>query len=97
MSFLDIEKLNILKKRTVDTLYDDVHFDIIFNQYIDILNRAYRDRILLLNIADLEEEFGGVVRGINNHISYDLAKDKKHYGPIWNRKVANKIKDQLND
>ncbi len=97
LSFLNIEKLNILKKKTIDTLYDDVHFDIIFNQYIDILNRAYRDRILLLNIADLEEEFGGVVRGINNHISYDLAKDKKHYGPIWNRKVANKIKDQLND
>ena len=27
----------------------------------------------------------------------DFAPDGSHYGPIWNRKVANKIKDILND
>ena len=90
-------KLNNLQNRTLDTLYDDVHFDNITKQYVDILTRAYADRILLFNIKDLEQEFGGHIGGDNNHIPFDLAKDNRHFGPIWNRKVANKIKDKLND
>mgnify|MGYP003389105198 CR=1 FL=1 len=90
-------KLNRLQNRTLDTLYDDVHFDNITKQYVDILTRAYADRILLFNIKDLEQEFGGHIGGDNKHIPFDLAKDNRHFGPIWNRKVANKIKDKLND
>ena len=90
-------KLNRLQNRTLDTLYDDVHFDNITKQYVDILTRACADRILLFNIKDLEQEFGGHIGGDNKHIPFDLAKDNRHFGPIWNRKVANKIKDKLND
>ena len=90
-------KLDKLQSRTVDTLYDDIHFDTTTIQYTNILTRAYSDRILILDILDLEQEFGGHIGGDNNHIPFDLAKDNRHFGPIWNRKVANKIKDKLND
>lgn len=89
------KKLQELQNRAMYTIYSDTHFHILTRQYANILKRDYADRILLLNILDLEQEFGGD----SNSWLYpkDTAKDKKHYGPIWNRKVANKIKDQLND
>tara|TARA_R100001377_G_C3149861_1_gene95883 strand:- start:78 stop:716 length:639 start_codon:yes stop_codon:yes gene_type:complete len=79
------------------------HFDFLEEQYEDILKSIYKDRILCLYIRDLELEFGGIVtgdKGVDFNIGlkdYDFAPDGMHYGPIWNRRVANKIKDQIND
>ena len=87
-------KLEDLQNRVIDTLYNSTHFSLITAQYIDILTRAFADRIIILDIRDLEQEFGGHV---NPAIKFDVAKDNKHYGPIWNRKVANKIKNIIND
>mgnify|MGYP000226787182 FL=1 len=79
------------------------HFELLDEQYEDILKASYKDRIIFLDIIELEIEFGGIVtgnKGANFSIGptdYDFAPDGMHYGPIWNRKVANKIKDKLND
>ena len=79
------------------------HFELLDEQYEDILKASYKDRIIFLDIRDLELEFGGIVTGNKGadfsigSTDYDFAPDGMHYGPIWNRRVANKIKDKLND
>jgi len=76
------------------------HFELLDKQYEDILDSIYKDRIICLSIRDLEIEFGGIVTGKNDGLQLpncDFAPDGSHYGPIWNRRVANKIKDILND
>jgi len=79
------------------------HFKLLDEQYEDILKAIYKDRIIFLDIIELELEFGGIVTGNKSadfsigSTDYDFAPDGMHYGPIWNQKVANKIKDKLND
>ena len=79
------------------------HFELLDEQYEDILKAIYKDKIIFLDIRELELEFGGIVTGNKGadfsigSTDYDFAPDGMHYGPIWNRRVANKIKDKLND
>ena len=39
-------------------------------------------------------EFGGAT---NETLEYDLARDRNHYGPQWNTKVAKKILKEINN
>jgi hypothetical protein len=69
------------------------HYEIMNNEYIAILKNIFADRIILLDISQIEKEFGGVSSGKK---AIDYALDNNHYGSKWNYEVANKIKLILN-
>lgn len=95
---LDEHALNFYKtsalQKFLSSVYDAEHFEVINSCFERILLNHYSSRLLLLNIVQLEQQFGGVTRP---DINYDLALDKLHYGPKWNQKAAQYIKDRLDD
>ena len=69
-----------------------MHWEYLRETYIETLSALYGDRFINFSIEELEMEFGGAT---NEQLSYDLARDRNHYGKAWNAKVANKILQRL--
>jgi hypothetical protein len=83
---------NLLHKWLRQVVAPIVHWEYLRETYIETLSALYGDRFISITIEELEMEFGGAT---NEQLSYDLARDRNHYGPKWNAKVANKILKEI--
>ena len=87
-------KKNLLYKWLEQTITPTEHWKYLKKTYIEILTQLYGDRFINFSIEELEMEFGGAT---NETLEYDLARDRNHYGPQWNTKVAKKILKEINN
>ena len=78
-------KDKLMLHRLEEMVFTKTHFNKLNKVFYDTLNQLFEDRILQIDIEDLEK------MGWHE----DVTSDGKHYGPKWNNYAAQYIKDLL--